>query len=90
MPHYGTKPSVGAELVSQLVKITNKSKNLASANMKEKRGTRHEKLEEELATPIRQLNVRNATTTDEVINVSTVRTAHYYCTKYSTDMFSFL
>jgi len=62
--------------MSQSVKITNKRKTLASANIKEKRGTRHEKLEEELATPIRQLNVRNVTATDEVINVSTVRTVH--------------
>jgi len=71
------------------VKITNKSKTLASANIKEMRGTKYEKLEEELATPIRQLNVRNATATDEIINVSTESIAHYYSIKYSIDVLSF-
>lgn len=84
MPHYGTKPSIGAELVPQSVKITNKNKTLATVNIKEMRGTKHKKLEEELATHIRQLNVINATATDGVFNVSTV---HYYCIKYSTYVF---
>jgi len=75
--------------VPKSVKITNKSKTLAIANIKEEKGNRYEKLEEELATPIRQLNVRNASATDEVINVNTVRTAHCYCTKYSSNVFSF-
>ena len=86
MTHYGTKPSIGAELVPQSVKITNMSKTLASANIGDMKGTKHEKLEEELATHIGQLNVIKAAATDEVINVSTV---HYYCIIYSTDVFSF-
>ena len=66
MPHYGAIPSsVGAELVPHSVNITIKSKNLASAKIKEIRSTKHEKLEEELATHTRQLNVKNATATDE-------------------------
>jgi hypothetical protein len=68
------------------VKVTNKCKILASANIKEMRDAKHEELEEELAIHIRQLNVRNATTTYEVMNVSTV---HYYFIKYSDDVFSF-
>jgi hypothetical protein len=68
------------------VKIKNKSKTLASANIKQMGGTKHEKLEEELATHIKQLNVINATAIDEVINVSTV---HYCRIKYSTYVFSF-
>ena len=86
MSHYGKKPSVGAEVVPQSVNITDKNKTLASANIKEMRGAKYEKLEEELATHIRQLNVRNATATDAVINVSAVC---YYRIKYSTDVFSF-
>jgi hypothetical protein len=84
LPHYGTKPSVGAELVPQPVKVTNKSKILASANIKEMRDTKHEKLEEELSIHIKQLNDGKEKATYDVINVSTV---HYYFIKYSTDVF---
>jgi hypothetical protein len=44
--------------VPQSVKITEKNKTLASANIKEMTGTKYGNLEEELATHIRQLNVK--------------------------------
>ena len=45
--------------------------NLASAKIQKMKGAKHEKMKEALAIWIEQLNVKNGTATDEIINTFT-------------------